>query len=86
MYQEMPRTEISICRSSIRVSEEVANYLLSTDRVRVECYCGNDNLSAGKAPLSECSMICGGNKNATQFFCGGTSRMNVYFTTQNLQY
>ncbi|RDA93476.1 hypothetical protein CP533_2647 [Ophiocordyceps camponoti-saundersi (nom. inval.)] len=44
-----------------------------------ECYCGNSlSPSSNKAPLSDCSMPCGGNSSE---YCGAGDRLELYSTT-----
>ena len=41
-----------------------------------ECFCGASiAITAKSAPVSECNMLCGGDKYA---YCGGPNRLNVY--------
>lgn len=41
-----------------------------------ECYCGASiAATAGKAPITDCNMLCGGDAFA---YCGGPGRLNVY--------
>ncbi|KAF1983476.1 WSC-domain-containing protein [Aulographum hederae CBS 113979] len=46
-----------------------------------ECYCGNSLNSGGTAPATECNMRCMGNTNKTAMYCGGSSRLNVYYSS-----
>jgi hypothetical protein len=46
-----------------------------------ECYCGDRIVNATTAPLAQCGMLCSGNAGQTQTYCGGSSRLNMYFSS-----
>jgi hypothetical protein len=46
-----------------------------------ECYCGDRVVNATTAPLTNCNMLCAGNEGQTQTYCGGSSRLNMYFSS-----
>ncbi|KAF2404432.1 WSC-domain-containing protein [Trichodelitschia bisporula] len=46
-----------------------------------ECYCGASLNSTGAAPDSDCVTRCMGNSGQTQSYCGGNSRLILYYSS-----